>query len=82
MLSHHQTNGKNLITDQTTFDGSLCSTGSSASSSFCGSSSPEDLNSKRYRTAFSREQLHRLENGIFFYSFFDLFNLKFKFLFL
>lgn len=32
---------------------------SSSSSSSC---SPEELNSKRYRTAFSREQLNRLEN--------------------
>ena len=45
------------------------SSSSSSSSSFYSSStspssscSPEELNSKRYRTAFSREQLNRLEN--------------------
>ena len=38
-----------------------CSSYSSSSSS-SSSCSPEDLNSKRYRTAFSREQLNRLEN--------------------
>jgi len=40
---------------------SACFSSSSFSSS-SNSSSPEDLNSKRYRTAFSREQLNRLEN--------------------
>lgn len=35
---------------------------SSSSSSSSSSCSPEELNSKRYRTAFSREQLNRLEN--------------------
>lgn len=45
----------------------LCSSSSSLSSSSSSSSSssacsPEELNSKRYRTAFSREQLTRLEN--------------------
>ena len=34
---------------------------SSSSSSSSSSCSPEELNSKRYRTAFSREQLNRLE---------------------
>lgn len=34
----------------------------SSSSSSSSSCSPEELNSKRYRTAFSREQLNRLEN--------------------
>ncbi len=41
--------------------GSACFSSSSFSSS-SNSSSPEDLNSKRYRTAFSREQLNRLES--------------------
>lgn len=45
----------------TSSSSSFCSTVSSSSYS-SGSSSPEDLNSKRYRTAFSREQLHRLES--------------------
>jgi hypothetical protein len=35
---------------------------SSSSASSSSSNSPDDLNSKRYRTAFSREQLNRLEN--------------------
>ncbi|CAF0865804.1 unnamed protein product [Brachionus calyciflorus] len=35
---------------------------SSSSCSSSGSCSPEDMNSKRYRTAFSREQLNRLES--------------------
>jgi hypothetical protein len=46
----------------------LCSSSASISSSSSSSSStssacsPEELNSKRYRTAFSRDQLTRLEN--------------------
>lgn len=38
------------------------SSSSSSLSSSSSSCSPEELNSKRYRTAFSREQLNRLEN--------------------
>lgn len=38
------------------------SSSSCSSTSSSGSCSPEDLNSKRYRTAFSREQLNRLES--------------------
>ena len=38
------------------------SSSSCSSSSSSGSCSPEDPNSKRYRTAFSREQLNRLES--------------------
>ena len=41
--------------------GSLNAYYSSSSSSSSSSCSPEELNSKRYRTAFSREQLNRLE---------------------
>lgn len=38
------------------------SSSSCSSTSSSGSCSPEDPNSKRYRTAFSREQLNRLES--------------------
>jgi hypothetical protein len=41
---------------------SSSSLSSSSESSSPLSSSPEELNSKRYRTAFSRDQLNRLEN--------------------
>jgi hypothetical protein len=41
---------------------SMSYSSSASSTSSSSSCSPEDLNSKRYRTAFSREQLNRLEN--------------------
>ncbi len=68
MLSQHHKQQTNLGVAEskshsaTSSSSSFCSSVSSSCSSFSsGSSSPEDLNSKRYRTAFSREQLHRLE---------------------
>jgi hypothetical protein len=52
-------------TGQSYLSSSLSSISSSSSASSpppLSSCSPEELNSKRYRTAFSREQLNRLEN--------------------
>jgi homeobox even-skipped family protein len=56
--AHHQSGGKK----QLTMNSSMSYSSSASSTSSSSSCSPEDLNSKRYRTAFSREQLNRLEN--------------------
>jgi hypothetical protein len=63
-LNNSQTNTP-TSTGQSYLSSSLSSISSSSSASSpppFSSCSPEELNSKRYRTAFSREQLNRLEN--------------------
>lgn len=52
----------NNLEERKSFKKTLNSVDAMSSSSSSSSCSPEELNSKRYRTAFSREQLNRLEN--------------------
>lgn len=64
ILNNSQSNTPSS-TGQSYLSSSLSSISSSSSASSpppLSSCSPEELNSKRYRTAFSREQLNRLEN--------------------
>jgi len=66
-INKHGTKQSFIMNNNNTSECNLSATGSSSSFSSCSSSysstsSPEDPNSKRYRTAFSREQLQRLEN--------------------